>query len=350
LDNLTGWVKRRKEETAKTIADIHKQVAKEEKEAKMASRRASQPNLRRSTSQPAEVDDDGFVAIQRNSFSPKKSTPAANAAAAAAASNKPSNYPNKPLTASSLRRAVSQPAMPQGDGTGGNPASPINRKTIASNLGVVEQSAPPLPSMQEGGGSDMTTVDLATCVKKIQSILKEFYVSGDTDDAVLSVDELVQASSSSADDQGAIERGAKVIEGATFFAMEGKPADVPKMLEVMVRCVSEGKIPAASIVPGFADPLEFLGDVEIDAPLAGKHLAQIVSECLQLNALTLDFLVKESPEYFKSGGMAAKFACKVLKQRGTDPSDEDWQVVASLMTPDETKEFESPKAMWEAKQ
>ena len=130
------------------------------------------------------------------------------------------------------------------------------------------------------------------------------------------------------------------------FAMEGKPADVPKMLQVMARCVSEGKIPAASIVFGFADPLEFLGDIEIDAPLAGKHLAQIVSECLKLNALTLDFLVKESPENFRTSGLAAKFACQVLKQRGTDPSEEDWQVVESLMTPEETKQFESPKAMW----
>jgi len=117
----------------------------------------------------------------------------------------------------------------------------------------------------------------------------------------------------------------------------------------MVRCVSEGKILPASIVPGLADPLEFLGDIEIDAPLAGKHLAQIVSECLKLNALTFDFLVKDSPENFQSGGLAAKFACQVLKQRGTDPSEEDWQIVASLMSAKEKEEFDSPKALWEDK-
>jgi hypothetical protein len=308
-------------------------MAKEEKEAKLASRRASQPNLRRASSQPAEVDEDGFVAIQRTSFTPKKTPVSALAAT--------SKLPTKPVPMSSLRRAVSQPVMPHGSG-GMGAGGESTAGEASSSLST--SASPPLSGAKEGGG---VIIDSETWIKKIQSILKEYYISGDTDDAVLSVEELVQTSSAEAADAGAmIERGAKVIEVATLFAMEGKPADVPKMLEVMVRCVSEGKIPAASIIVGFADPLEFLGDIEIDAPLAGKHLAQIVSECLKLNALTLDFLVKESPENFRTGGLAAKFACQVLKQRGTDPSEEDWQVVGSLMTPEETKEFESPKAMW----
>ena len=333
---MVGWVKRRNEETAKTIADIHKQVAKEEKEAKLASRRASQPNLRRASSQPAEVDEDGFVAIQRTSFTPKKTPISALTAT--------SKLPSKPVAMSSLRRAVSQPVMPHG--SGGIGAAGGESKTGEESLSA--SASLPHSSAKEGGGAAGGVItDMETWIKKIQSILKEYYISGDTDDAVLSVEELVQTSSAEGAEAGAMmERGAKVIEVATLFAMEGKPADVPKMLQVMARCVSEGKIPAASIVFGFADPLEFLGDIEIDAPLAGKHLAQIVSECLKLNALTLDFLVKESPENFRTSGLAAKFACQVLKQRGTDPSEEDWQVVESLMTPEETKQFESPKAMW----
>jgi hypothetical protein len=335
---MVGWVKRRNEDTAKTIAEIHKQVEKEEKEGKLASRRASQPNLRRASSQPVEVDEDGFVAIQRTSFTPKK-TGGGSSAAAPLPSNK---MPTKPVAMSSLRRAVSQPVMPHGSGSGGSG----DRKGSVGEESSSSSGGPPVSSTKEGGAGGGFMIDSEAWVKKVQSILKEYYVSGDTDDAVLSVDELVQASSSAADADAVTQRGAKVIEVATLFAMEGKPADVPKMLQVMVRCVAEGKIPAASIVLGFADPLEFLGDIEIDAPLAGKHLAQIVSECLKLNALTLDFLVKASPEHFRTGGLAAKFACQVLKECGTDPSEEDWQVVGSLMTPDEAKEFESAKAMF----
>jgi hypothetical protein len=308
----------------------------------LASRRASQPNLRRSTSQPAEVDEDGFVSVPRVSFnSNKKSSGGA----------KPAGGPAilvKPPAQGSLRRAVSQPAMPHG---GAGVDRNTNLDVDSTTTSTTGMSSLTLSTMKEAGGS--AVVDSAACVKKIQSILKEYYVSGDTDDAVLSVDELVQAStsSSSAGDvsSAAVERGARVIEGATLLAMEGIPAEVPLMLQVMVRCVSEGKIPAASIVPGLADPLELLGDMEIDAPLAGKHLVLIVTECLKLNALTMDFLVKESPEEFRRGGRAASFACQVLRQRGTDPSEDDWQVIASLMTPDEDKEFESARAMWEAK-
>jgi len=309
----------------------------------MAARRASQPNLRRATSQPVEVDSDGFVAIQRSPFSSKKG----------GAGGGTMKMPPKLPSAGAMRRAVSQPAMPLG-GTNlgsGDVTQTLKRTSSIDNSSSSSSSATPakLPSTTEAvgtGGGGGGAVDPATCAKKIQSILKEYYVSGDTDDAVLSVAELVQASDGGT---ASIERGAKVIEGGTFFAMEGKPTDVPKMLEVMVRCVSEGKILPASIVPGLADPLEFLGDIEIDAPLAGKHLAQIVSECLKLNALTFDFLVKDSPENFQSGGLAAKFACQVLKQRGTDPSEEDWQIVASLMSAKEKEEFDSPKALWEDK-
>jgi translation initiation factor 4G len=324
-----GWVKRRKEDTAKTIADLHKEVAKEEQEAKNASRRASTTSLRRSTSLAAapQVDDDGFVSItgsRGGGGSFKKVNSKANLGPP------PSPSIPKPVS-TSLRRAVSQPGMSKDV-----LESPFDRKKIASQLGA----APPMPIMEKSH-SDIASPD--HCAKKIQSILKEYYAGGDTDDAVLSVEELVQP-----DVDGAVERGAKVIEGATILAMEGIPGDVRKMLSVMTRSVQEGKIPSASIIQGWQDPLEFLPDIIIDAPLAGKHLALIIAECLKLNALELTFLVDESPEYFRTSGKAALLAIQVLMVRGGDPSDEELEVVQALMTDDDKKAFDSAKLMWEA--
>lgn len=327
--SFSGWVKRRKEDTAKTIADIHKEVAKEEQEAKIASRRASTSgsSLRRSSSlaTATQVDDDGFVSVPNRGNNFKKVGSKTNLGPP------PSPSLKKP-TASTLRRAISQPGM-----TNYVPESPFDHKKIASQLGA----APPMPIMEK---PPTDTASPEHCVKKIQSILKEYYAGGDTDDAVLSVEELVQP-----EVEGSLERGAKVIEGATLLAMEGKPGDVPKMLTVMTRCVQEGKIPSASIIQGFQDPLEFLPDLEIDAPLAGKHLALIIAECLKLKALELHFLVEESPEYFRSSGKPAMLAIQVLKERGGDPSVDELEVVQTLMSQDDKVEFDSGKAMWEAK-
>lgn len=351
---ITGWVQRRKTESATTLAAIHKEVAKEEQQARRASntsqsggnqppRRASQPNLRRSTSQP-QVDNDGFTSIQKvafrkttskSSLGPPMSPPA----------------PNKPPAMSSLRRAISQPAMPQGANSD-PPPSPMDAQKIASSFGVLsmdddDDDGPGLPSMDEEDSSQ-PTVDPETCSKKMQSILKEYYVGGDTEDAILSVQELVQVGT-----KDATARGAKVLEGATLLAMEGKPTDLYKMLSVLKSCIADEKaIPHASIISGFQDPLEFLADIEIDAPLAGKHLAQIVLVCLAAaaNSLTLRaLLVDESPEYFRTGGKAASFACQVLKASAKDPSESDLQVVESLMTADEKTEYASGQAMWQAK-
>ena len=99
---------------------------------------------------------------------------------------------------------------------------------------------------------------------------------------------------------------------------------------------------------GLNDPIEFLSDIEIDAPLAGTHLAKCVAEFIKLGALQLDFL-NSAPDYFKTDGKPAAFAVKVLKAKGGEgPSDSELEVVGGLMTEDDKKTFDSAKAMYDA--
>jgi hypothetical protein len=301
-----------------SIADIHKEVAKEEKMIKIRGPRiSSSQNLRRTSSLAAvaaTVDEDGFAPVPRRSKLQLQMASNTNTHEDGGGTSKNNN--KQQVAHPSLRRSQSQP-------------------TVSSKAGG---EAPPPPTTETSN-----VVSPEECSKKMKNILKEYFIGGDTDDAVLSVDELIQVGK-----DGSIERGAKAIEGASLLVMESKEVEVKKMLTVMTKVVSDGKLEKESIVKGLYDPLQFLSDLEIDAPLARNHLAMIVVECLKLGALpSLEFL-KEAPEYFHTDGKPAAFTVKVLKMRGGDPSEDELAVVRALMTEDDKKAFDSGKAMFEA--
>mmetsp|Transcript_7913 Transcript_7913/g.12511 ORF Transcript_7913/g.12511 Transcript_7913/m.12511 type:complete len:611 (+) Transcript_7913:281-2113(+) len=319
-----GWIERRQKDTAKTIDQIHKEAAREEQQARMNPRRASTTTagLRRSTSLAAAstIDDDGFTQISRGSMKKVNSNldvMGENGGSGAGGNAPP---PPKPKPAA-LRRSQSQPAV----FTVAAP-SPVNK----NNPPAVKET----PTPDE-------------CGKKIKTIMKEYFISGDTADSVLSVHELVQAGQGQASEDGSKERGAKVVEGGVLLVMEMKEADVQKFLTVMGQCVQEQKLEKESIIMGLNDPLEFLSDIEIDAPLAGSHLALIVSECIKFGAFDMSFF-KGAPEFFLSDGKPAEFAIKVLKKRGGDPSEEEMKIVEELMTEADKKAHESAAAMFKA--
>jgi hypothetical protein len=95
------------------------------------------------------------------------------------------------------------------------------------------------------------------------------------------------------------------------------------------------------------DPLEFLHDIEIDAPLARPLLATIVAGFLTADALTLDFLLS-GPEYFLSSGKPARFAAKVVKKIGGEVLASNVFVVDQLMTAKEKDEFHTATAFIES--
>ena len=276
-----GWVERRHKET---IAHIHKEVAKEEraaarggsikslpKPAPSLGRRASTGDVRIvDRNKQQVVDKDGFTQVQRTAS-------ATSLQQAMAASGK----------GGSLRRAMSVPTR-------------MVEETVTKEFPAADE-----------------------CADKSQYILNEYFVGGDTDEAVLSMDEIVGFGHA-----GSIERGAKVIEGGTLLVMEMKETDVAKFLTVLLRCLKGSTIQRKSVATGLSDPLEFLGDIEIDAPLARSHLATIVAELIQAKAVSLDFLL-EAPEYFRTGGRAANICAKVLKAMDGEVLDADGKVLAA---------------------
>jgi hypothetical protein len=315
---ISGWVKRRGDDTAKTIEQIHQEVEREERQLRRDPRRASTTSagMRRSTSlaEAPTIDGDGFTQISSRSMKKVNST---------------------------------LDIMNEGGGSGGSGGAPkttkpqpLLRRSQSQPTAFTVAPSPPVNKNNPPAIKEMASPD--ECAKKIKNILKEYFIGGDTADSVLSVHELVQVGQ-----EGSVDRGAKAVEGGILMVMEMKETDVQKFLTVMGGCVQENRLEKESILKGLHDPLEYLSDVEIDAPLARSHLAMIVSECIKFGAMDLAFL-KTAPEYFLNESKPAAFAIKVLKTRGGDPSEEEMKVVEDLMTEDDKKAHESAEAMFKA--
>lgn len=295
INSILGWVTRRKEETAKTLDQIHEEVAKEERTAliKRASSSGRSVGLRRGVStgdvriRAEQVDNDGFVSV-----------------------------------AVSKGRSVSY-TLPRSQSDGFQKYATrgsIVKSTTASTTslaGISEEDRPKIsyPSPDE-------------CGNKAKTILKEFFINGETLDAVLSLQEIVGAGNA-----GSLERGVEVIKNSVLLVLEMRREDVDKFLEVCLRCVQEKSIESESIILGLNDPLEFLSDIAIDAPLAIQHLVIIVAKLVKTDIIPFDFLLN-SPDYFRTDGNAANFAVQVIRTIGNEAASSEVYtgVIEKLMT------------------
>lgn len=237
----------------------------------------------------------------------------------------------------------------QSDGSWMKPtAKPeIGRKSSSGKFAVLNESSSRQSGSDKKGSSDKANnatdktddnkpkanyLSPDECGDKAKNIVKEFFVGGDTADAILSIHELVGAGN-----EGDIERGSKVVDSTVLMVLEMKQEEVDKLLSLLLQCAKENKIAKESFVSGLNDPLEFLSDVAIDAPLAVPHLASIVAELVKAEAVPFDFLLN-APEYFRTDQNAADFGAQVMKKIGDSAitSAEFIEVIEKLMT-DEDK-------------
>ncbi|KAL7503106.1 hypothetical protein ACHAXN_000944 [Cyclotella atomus] len=295
-----GWVTRRQEESAKTLSQIHKEVAREERARRSLStntlRNAAKGNIRRGASsgdldkKTAQVDKDGFVSVGSSS-------------------------------SKSVHRSASMTALQRSQSDGGWQKHSTAR---GGSSAVVKRAESKLENVSESKLHSSPEV----CGEKAKCIVKEYFVGGDMDDAVLSIHELVGVGES-----GSVERGAKVIESAILVVLEMKQEEADKLLTVLLRCAKEKKLESSSFVRGLNDPLEFLSDIAVDAPLATAILIRIIAELVKEGIVKFDFLLS-SPEYFRTDQNAARFGVKVLKAIGGDATSnlEYVDVIGKLMT------------------
>ena len=238
-----------------------------------------------------------------------------------------------PKRSSFMRRTVSDVEV-----------SDIYNKEKSSGIRKGQKSSASSPGLKASSTPKIVEYpDPEQCKERTKTILKEYFVGGDTDEAIRSVDEIVGAGSSN-EDHGSVDRGAAVIESGVLLVMEMKQEEVQKFLAVMKRCLQQKKIEKESFPIGLRDPLEFLSDIEIDAPMARTLLTSIVAYWVRQDALQFRFLL-DAPDYFKTDCKPAEFAAGVLKVRGGEATAEDLSVVEQLMTEEDKKKYPSAKDM-----
>eukprot|EP00554_Chaetoceros_debilis_P014432 CAMPEP_0194113230 /NCGR_PEP_ID=MMETSP0150-20130528/15772_1 /TAXON_ID=122233 /ORGANISM="Chaetoceros debilis, Strain MM31A-1" /LENGTH=872 /DNA_ID=CAMNT_0038803101 /DNA_START=124 /DNA_END=2740 /DNA_ORIENTATION=- len=315
-----GWTSRREEESAKTIAQIHKDAAKE-------ARRGGSTGVKRSTSSSSlrrqskpTVDADGFVEVVGTS----------------------GGTFNRSLSMGNFPRNNSRSNLNKNGTAGGGSKRPL--RSSGGSFAAFNNTSQPngkeikdVPKESETIVKEYLTPD--ECGKKAKNYLKEFFVAGDDADAVLSIHELVDVGA-----EGSIDRGAKVIESSLLMLLEGKADEVDKSVLIITRCFEEKKIESASFVAGLNDPLEFLSDIAIDAPLASAHLVTAIAAFVKAGAIQFDFFLN-SPEYFRTDCCAAAFACKVLRKIDGDSSTDESNlaVIAKLMTDGDREQHSTAK-------
>lgn len=325
-----GWVHRRRHEKPKTIAEIHEEIREEEAQARQRSNSDDFFNRRRSNTSgnftlspqyasskvPKQISTDGLAPAGR-----KKSI-----ARRAVSDVEVSDIYNKDKTENSFSGKKKELAASM---------SPTSTSRSIVNQMNADHATPRIveyPDPQE-------------CREKTRTLLKEFFVGGDTDEAIRCVDELVGAGTNN-EDHSSVERGVAVIETGVLLVMEMKQQEVQKFLAIIKRCLQQKKLERECLAPGLSDPLEFLCDIEIDAPLARSLLTSIVSYWVRQDVLPLNFLL-DAPEYFRTDGKAAEFAAGVIKMRGAAASDKDLEIIEQLMTDEDKRNYSSPKGLLE---
>jgi translation initiation factor 4G len=363
------WVQiRHVHETAKTIDQIHKQAALEAKLGPSV----STSQLRRSQSSGGS----GFAGASPVPMTPKKNIQRTRSYDAVSdgfptASPAIRTTPRKP-NKKNLRRVKSEVNTPNTLNSSLQQnlvPSRRNRSSSASSngededgLAVPQSTLQSSPSTVPPPSSNQKPYDPKVCGEKTKAILNEYFVGGDLNEAVALIQELVNGGAGTGLVEGRVERGAAIIEGGVLMVLEMKESQVQKFLELIIQCCLSKIINRESLILGLRDPLEFLRDIEIDAPRAGEFLAQIIANWLMIpsspsssengNAKilglgSLDFLLS-APDYFRTDGRPATFAAQILKYHGGTVTDEDVQIISQLMSDDEKNTHGSARKFLES--
>lgn len=281
------------------------------------SRSTSSNSLRAQSIKPA-VDSDGFVEVlgSGRSFSRAKSL---------------GNLKKEPLDSPSENKTRTSSGSKQSNVSLDQQLVEKSKRTVGTKSSSVSENH----TMSE-------FLEPSQCAKKATRCFKEYFVSGDASEAVLTIKELIGAGT-----EGSVKRAAKVLESTILMVLEMKSEDVQKFQEIVTRCYNEKNIEQAAFSEGLYYPLESLQDIAIDAPLASTHLASIFASFVKCGAVSFDYLQTSSPECFRLDGGAAKFGINVLKSIGGDAlkAKANLDVVEQLMTDDDKIQYASAMDM-----
>ncbi|GKY95874.1 hypothetical protein MPSEU_000548000 [Mayamaea pseudoterrestris] len=263
------WVPRRKEEKAKTLEEIRKDVEREERaQAQLSAqaggrgnyggggrgsggrgsndRRASL-NIRPRPKAVLETDDDGFTKTVSN-----KST----------AKFQPKSIQSRPNGAAA--------ALPV----------PTTKRSSFAALASAEESGHDSGATKSSPGP----LDDDQLARRIKSMPMDFVNdNGNVDELLLSFDEI----------SGTPDAARTLVSKSMDRLFECKDDERSAIIQILVILYEKKKLSKSDVQDGLADSIEFIDSIVVDAPKAFTYLGDVLSEMLRLKAVDFAWVCQQ---------------------------------------------------------
>jgi hypothetical protein len=279
-----NWVPRRKEDSAKTIAEIRKDVEREERAqqanpggrggrggdfrssgaARGGGNRSSitsGTSIRSRTSKPvAHTDDDGFTQIVSGR---------SGAVAVAAA-------PSKSIrTAPSTRSDAARDA--------GSSSTSTNKSSAFAALSdekVTRNGSSAAPAVKE----TVAALSDDQLAKKIKSMRTDFmHDGGNVDELMLSWQEMA----------GTLGAGKQLVTQNFDQMFEAKDQERSAIYQILAILCDKDRLSSKDVQEGLADPLEFIDSVVLDSPRAYEYVGIVLADMVRLNMVDVSWLCEQ---------------------------------------------------------
>ena len=261
------WVPRRKEEKAKTLDEIRKDVEREEQKQAEISQRENQRQSyrggggrggdfrqsgRQQSNRPRpkqvmETDDDGFTTI--------------------------SNPKSGGFGGSSRR----------GGPPGGPSAPPVATK--ASAFAVLADEGGQSSSKAPSASKKAKPLDDEQLERRIKSIRSDFVGDGgNVDELRLSMEEL----------SATPEAGVKMVQQNSDRMMDCKEAERVAIIKILTICAEKKWISADDVKNGLMDGIEFIDSIVYDAPKAFDYMGELLAGMLRIGAIDVAWICEQA--------------------------------------------------------
>jgi len=278
------WVPRRKEEKAKTLDEIRKDVEREERKQAEQSMRENQrssyrggggrggggdyrggggggnrsnSSMRPRQAKPTmETDDDGFTTVPKGG-----------------GGGGGGGYGGRNRGGGG------------GGGGGGPSAPPVTSKPSAFEA-LADESSRGFSAPSGGSSSKKAApLDDDALERRFKSIRSDFMADGgNVDELRLSIDEL----------SATPEYGLKLVQKYSDQMMDCKEAERVAIVKILSTCAEKKWISADDVKGGLADAIEFIDSIVMDAPRAYEYLGEVLASMLRIGAVDVAWICEQA--------------------------------------------------------
>jgi translation initiation factor 4G len=242
-----NWIPRRKEEKAKTIAEIREDVEAEERRQAQLS---AQLNARGNKNDPRGSG--------RNDYYQRQTS----------------------LSAAANRPRIVKPVVRTDDDGFTTVAGPMRSvgPAIISPIKAKESVTLIKPSSSTSATAPLKEADLE---RKIKGMRSDFIgCNGNVQELLLTWDEI----------SGTPNAGLELVKKHVEYMMDSKDVERDAIYKIIRELSERGKLTKADVQDGLVDAIEFIDDIAVDCPRAHDYLGTLIGDMLRIKMFDLGWL------------------------------------------------------------